>query len=203
MSESGKPSCSDLPASSSMWMRVMPTRRVPPLVSNSTRAARGERPVVLGDLIALGEIRVEVVLAREDRHVVDGAAERMRRPHRELHGACVQHRKRAGHAQTHRADVGVRWRPERGAAAAENLAGGQQLTVDFEADDRLKREGHRSADYCQHWRRCQQRTASPLVGRSAGPVAAARGLDPRELTSESGFLGRDRLPSQLSILCRR
>ena len=52
--------------------------------------------------------------------------------------ACaVEHRQRAGQAQADRADVGVGRRAEAGGAAAENLGGGGELDVHFEADHRL------------------------------------------------------------------
>jgi hypothetical protein len=61
----GNPSCSDLPASSSMWTRVMPTR-VGRRATRSDRR-RSRAALVLRDLIALRQVGIEVVLAREDR----------------------------------------------------------------------------------------------------------------------------------------
>ncbi len=55
-----------LPASSSMWMRVMPTRFGAPSSSIVDVAVRRRRQLVLADLIALGQVGIEVVLARED-----------------------------------------------------------------------------------------------------------------------------------------
>ena len=137
--ESANPSWSDLPASSSMWTRVMPDPACAAAGLELHGAAGRQRPIVLGDLIALGQVRIEVVLAREHRRRLHRAAERMRRPHRELDGALVQDRQRARQSQADRADVGVRRRSERRAAAAEDLAGGQQLAVDFKADNWLER----------------------------------------------------------------
>ena len=102
------------------------------------RAAGRERPLVLRDLVALGQVGIEVVLAREDRRRVDRAAERQRGARGELDGAPVQHRQRARQAEADRAERGVRSRAEPRGAAAEDLGGGQQLRVDLEADDRLK-----------------------------------------------------------------
>ena len=39
-------------------------------------AAGGQRLVELGDLVALGQVRIEIVLAREDRRLVHGASQR-------------------------------------------------------------------------------------------------------------------------------
>jgi hypothetical protein len=62
-----------------MWMRVRRTNAVcPPLVTDRP-AAEGERPLVLRDLVALGKIGIEVVLAREDRRRLHVAPERQRR----------------------------------------------------------------------------------------------------------------------------
>ena len=100
-------------------------------------AELGDRLVVLRNLVALGQVGIEVVLAREDRRLVDAAVQRHRRQHGELHRLPVQHRQRAGQAEAHRADVGVRRIAEVRGAAAEDLRLGQQLDVDFEPDDRL------------------------------------------------------------------
>ena len=61
----------------------MPTRRGRAAAANSTRAAGRERLLVLRDLVALRQVGIEVVLAREDRRLVDRAAERERRADRE------------------------------------------------------------------------------------------------------------------------
>ena len=101
-------------------------------------ASRGQRPVVLRDLIALRQVGIEVVLPGENGDRLDGGAERVRGAHRVLHGAPVQDRQGAGQTQAHRAHVDVRRCAERGAAATKDFAGCQQLTMDLEADDRLK-----------------------------------------------------------------
>ena len=67
--DQGKPSCSSLPASSSMWMRCSRTRRSAPPAGISRWPLGGQRPLVLRDLVALGQVRVEVVLAGEDRRL--------------------------------------------------------------------------------------------------------------------------------------
>ena len=65
------------------------------------------------------------------------AAERQRRADRTVDRAPVQHRQRARQPEAHRTDVRVGRRAERGAAAAEDLRGRQELGVDFEPDDGL------------------------------------------------------------------
>ena len=81
----------------------------------------GERLLVLRDLITLRQVRIEVILARENRPVPDGAAERQRGANREIDRGPVEHRQRAGQSETDRADVRVRRRAERSAASAENF----------------------------------------------------------------------------------
>ena len=64
----GRPSCSDLPASSSRCARVMPTRFLRAVIEHDVeRALRDDRQLVLADLVALRQVRIEVVLAREHR----------------------------------------------------------------------------------------------------------------------------------------
>ncbi len=56
---------------------------------NFEPAAGGEWQLVLGDLVALGEVRVEIVLSGEAGMVVDGAVERERGAHGHFDGALV------------------------------------------------------------------------------------------------------------------
>ena len=104
----------------------------------SDEARARQRLVVLRDLIALGEIRIEVVLPREHGRA-DYRHPRASAARRQIHGAPVQHGQRPGQPETHRAHMGV-WRvPESRSAAAENLGPGQQLGMNLEANDGLER----------------------------------------------------------------
>ena len=134
---SGSPSCRLLPASSSRCTRVMPIRFGPFARLDFDVAVLGQRLVVLRNLVALGQIGIEIILAREDRGLVDLAVQRRRGQHRKLHRLLVQHRQRAGQSQAYRTDIGVRRIAKAGRAAAEDLGLRQQLDVDFESDDRL------------------------------------------------------------------
>ena len=99
-------------------------------------AAGRERLLVLRDLIALRQVRIEVVLAREDRRLVDPAAERERRRGcAKSTAARFSTGSAPGKPEADRADVRVRRRAERRAAAAEDLRRGQELRVNFQADD--------------------------------------------------------------------
>ncbi len=107
---------------------------VPAFHLDGQRAALHHRNLVLADLVALGQIGVEVILAREDalgRDLgPDGQAER----DGALDGALVEHRQHAGQRQINRRGLRVGRRAEGGGGAGENLRGGRKLCVRFEAD---------------------------------------------------------------------
>ena len=142
-------------------------------------ASRRERALVLGDLIALREVGVEVVLPFEDAAGLDRAAGREGDAQRERHHLAVRDRQRAGIAEADRADGGVRRRAERHGARAERLALRLELRVHLEPDHRLER-GRR------HEREC---SGAPSVERSvsAGPARSSR---PPAATSGAASQGR-------------
>ena len=127
-----------------MWMRVRCTN-LPPracldgALAKARRqgdaAAERERLLVLRDLVALRQVGIEVILAREDRTLLHVAAERDRRGHREIDRPAIEHRQRAGQADAHRARMRVRRRAKCSGTAAENFGGREQLGVDFQPDD--------------------------------------------------------------------
>src|SRR6185503_10344554 len=93
------------------------------------------RPLVLRDLVALGEVRIEVVLAREDRLGLHVAAERQRRHDGVVDGLAIEDGQRARLSKTDRAHFRVGCGAERRAAAAEDLGRRAELGVNLEADD--------------------------------------------------------------------
>jgi hypothetical protein len=99
------------------------------------RAADHDRQVHLADLVALGEVGVEVVLAREHALLGDVGADRQAEADRALDRAAVEHRQHAGQGDVHRARLAVGLGAEGGAGAGEDLAGGVELGVDFQPDD--------------------------------------------------------------------
>ncbi len=122
-------------------------------------------------LVALGQVRVEVVLAGEDADRLDGAAQRQPGPHRQLHHLLVERRQHAGHAQADRADVAVGLAAELGGAAAEDLGPGEELGVDLEPEHHLpagrgRRGGHGAA--------------SSAAGAGAGPSSRSSARAARE-----------------------
>ena len=106
-------------------------------------AVFADRQLEHADLVVFRQVRVEVVLAREHRARRDRAVGRQSGTDRELDDPPVQRRQRAGHAQAHRADVGVGVCAETRRAPAKDLRLGQQLGVHFQADDRVIGRCHR------------------------------------------------------------
>ena len=135
--ELAKPSCRLLPASSSRCRRVMPIFFVPPRSLDFNEAVLGQRLVVLRNLVALGQVGIEVILAGKDRSLVDAAVQRHGREHRELHRFAVQHGQGSRQSQAHGTNVGVGRIAEMSRAGAENLGRGQELDVYLQPDHRL------------------------------------------------------------------
>ena len=105
-------------------------------------ASGGEGEVVLADLVVLGQVGIEVVLAVPLGERGDVAAQGQGGAQGQLEGPAVQHGQRAGQAQAHRAGRAVGRQAERGRAAAEELGPRQQLDVRLQADDGLVGGGH-------------------------------------------------------------
>ena len=66
-----------------------------------------DRRFVLGDLIALGEVRIEIVLAGKSVLRADGTAQRQPGPDRHLHGLPIDDGKYARHPEADGASLGV------------------------------------------------------------------------------------------------
>ena len=96
-----------------------------------------QRLVELRNLVALGQVGIKVVLAREDRMLANFTVDRRRGQHSVLHCALVQHRQRARQAKAGGANMRIRFAAESICAAAKGLGICQQLYVDLEPDDRL------------------------------------------------------------------
>src|SRR5213082_1098029 len=109
-------------------------------------ATGGERQFVLGNLVALGEVGVEIVFASEAGMVVDRAVQGERGAHGHLDGALVEHGQSAGEAEADGTDIGVGRIAEASGAAAEDFCAREELDVDFQADDRLVFREHVGGD---------------------------------------------------------
>ena len=98
-------------------------------------AAVHDRQLVLADLIALRQIRVEVVLAREHGAPRDLAVRREAELDGHRDGFGVQHGQHARVAQVDEARLTVRRRAVSRRRAGEDLGFRRELRVDLEADD--------------------------------------------------------------------
>ena len=92
---------------------------------------------VLGDLVTFRQVGIKVVFPGEDRFGIDPAVGGQGHFEGELHRFPVQDRERTGHPQADLADMGIGRGPEGGGAAAEYLAGGEQVGVDLQPDNGL------------------------------------------------------------------
>ncbi len=93
--------------------------------------------VVLGDLVVLGVVGIEVVLAVEDRPRGQLAVQREPDEQAVVDRLGVGHRQRARQPQAHLAGVRVGRLAEGQRAAAEHLRPRAELDVDLQADDGL------------------------------------------------------------------
>jgi hypothetical protein len=83
------------------------------------RATRGQGFFVLTDLIALGKVRVEVILTGKYAGFVNFAAERERGAHSQPHSLTVEHRQRTGQPQADGANIAIRELTKTSRTAAE------------------------------------------------------------------------------------
>ena len=97
--------------------------------------AGGQGLRVLSDLIALGQVGVEVVLAGEARARRDRRTKRERDRRRGVHDGPVEHGQRSRHAQTDGARARIRRASGGVQASAENLGARRELRVHLEAYD--------------------------------------------------------------------
>jgi hypothetical protein len=103
------------------------------------RPSARQRLLVLRNLITLGQIGIEIVLSSENRRLVDVAVQSQPGTNGQIDRRSIQDRQRPWKAETNRTDVRVGWRAKCRTAAAEDLGGGQELRVNLETDDGLKR----------------------------------------------------------------
>ena len=97
-------------------------------------ALADDRMLVLADLVALRQVGVEVVLAVEDRALVDLGVEAEPGANRLAHAFLVDHWQHARHRRVDQADMGVRLAAEGGRGAREQLGVGRHLRMDLETD---------------------------------------------------------------------
>ena len=89
---------------------------------------------VLADLVALGQIRVKVVLSGKHRCPVDFCADGHPELHRQPGRLTVHHRQNAGQGDADVAGLGIGCGAVGSGVPGKDLAAGHQLHVDFQSD---------------------------------------------------------------------
>jgi len=100
-----------------------------------------DRVLVLADLVALRQVRIEVVLPVKTAHQVDLRLEAQSGADRLLDAVAVQDGQHAGHGRVDQADLGVGARAETDGGAGKQLGVGSHLGVDLEAQHDLPGTG--------------------------------------------------------------
>ncbi len=96
-----------------------------------------DRILELRDLVALRQVGVEIVLAVEDRAVVDHGLEAEAGANRLLDAFLVDDGQHAGHGRVDQRNVGVRRLAEFSRGTRKELRIGKHLGMDLHADDDL------------------------------------------------------------------
>jgi hypothetical protein len=96
-----------------------------------------QRIFILADLIALGQVGIEVVLPIEDRVEIDFGFQPETGTNRLREAALVDHREHPWHGGIDQAYMRVRHAAELGRGAREQLRVGGDLGMDFHADHHL------------------------------------------------------------------
>ena len=96
---------------------------------------------ILADLIAGGQIGIEVVLPVEPADHVDMRVQPKAGPHRLRDAFGIDDRQHAGERRIDEADLAVGLRPKRRRRAAEQFCVADNLGVDLQADHDLPRAG--------------------------------------------------------------
>jgi hypothetical protein len=102
---------------------------------NDDLALADDRLLELRNLVALRQVRIEIVLAVEDASVVDLRLQPEAGAHGLADALLVDDGQHAGHGGIDQRDIGVRLGAEFGRGAGEQLGIGNHLGMDFHADD--------------------------------------------------------------------
>ena len=104
-------------------------------------ATEDDRQLELADLVALGQVRVEVVLAVENGMIRDRGVDGEAEADGLLNGAVVEHRQAAGKSQVNVAGVDVGLVAEVAGGAGKNLGTGRELNVRLKTDHNFPLHG--------------------------------------------------------------
>ena len=109
----------------------------------------GQRQLVHRNLVALGQVGIEIIFAGEARTRLNIQVQRERSAQGKLDGAAVEHRQRTRQPQAYGARIRVRRIAETCSTAAENLRRSLKLRVDLKADHGLVGRGGLSRNFRQ------------------------------------------------------
>ncbi len=117
--------------------------------------------LVLADLISLGKVGIEVILAVEHRAQVDLRLEAEAGADRLRHAFLVDHREHARHGRIDQRDMAVGRAAEFGRGAGKQLRLARHLGMDFEADDDFPVAGGAGDEFCGMYVRAHLESISP------------------------------------------
>jgi hypothetical protein len=107
----------------------------PPVDADGNMSLFRDRQFILRYLVTLGKVGVKVVLSGKATLSRNRAIRGQCHANGVLNHFAVQHRQNPRHAETYRTGVGIGRCPELGRATTKDLALGQQLGMDFKADN--------------------------------------------------------------------
>jgi hypothetical protein len=112
-----------------------------PVHEEADLAALHDGQLVLADLVALRQVGIEVVLAREDGAAIDASLHGEAETDGVLHCGAVHYRQRSGQGKIHCRSVRVGRGAKIGGRPGEDLAARGKLRVRLDADDDLPGHG--------------------------------------------------------------
>ena len=155
----------------------MPTSIVVAVDVDLHLALADDRLLVLGDLIALRQVGIEVVLAVEHRDQVDLGLQAKAGAHGLGDAGLVDHRQHARHGRIDQRDVAVGLAAERRGGAGEQLGLGGDLGVHLQADHDLPVAGGALDEVGGAWLFCHACIAlGPCPAHSPAGCAACNAL---------------------------
>jgi hypothetical protein len=104
---------------------------------DGNKAIHGQRKLIHGNLISLWEIGIKIILSGKEAIRSDSARSSQTQFDHELHRLPVDHWKRTGLSGTNRTGLCIRFFSKCCRTPTEYLRPGQELRMDFQADNRF------------------------------------------------------------------
>ncbi len=108
-------------------------------------ASAHDRNFILADLVAFGQIRIEIVFSGENGNGIDGCPDREAKSGRHQCRLAIHHGEYPGQTDIHGTGLGVGRRAIGGRGPREDLALSHQLCVNLKPDDALEFHAQYSA----------------------------------------------------------